>query len=296
MDGAGRVDDLVEQLGRLGIARYESKAYIALVHAGRPLNGYEVAKLSGVPRSTVYETLSKLVSRAFASEIITDGSPTSYFAMPPAMLFGRLRDQTDDAIEKLRPMFAKITASPAVHFTQTLRTRADVLDRCLDLTASAQKEIISFLWPEEVQTLGPALTRAHRKKIQVGVMHFGSELIGVGDSMQHTSGDPEEVMAQLGCRLMVLVSDREQAVVAGLLDDEAWGIHTDDPSTVALATEFIVFDMFVQHVFGKLGREKIAELSVDAPSAKYLSAGPRVATLLRRLGGDAVPGRDPKVG
>lgn len=287
------MDDLIDELGRLGIPRYESKAYIALVRGGRPMNGYEVAKASGVPRSTVYETLSKLVNRAFASEITTEDAPTMYLAMPPSTLLGRLRDQTDDAIEKLRPMFAKIAAPPAVHFTQTLRTRADVLDRCRDLTASAQREVITFLWPEEAQILGPSLKRAHRKKVRVGVMNFGSEMSGVSDSMQHIFGDPTEVKAQLGCRLMVMVCDRAQAVVAGLLDDEAWGIYTDDPSTVALASEFIIFDMFVQHVFGKLGREKIEELANDAPSIKYLNSGPGVATLLRRLSASATPPADP---
>ena len=39
------------------------------VAAGTPLNGYEVAKRSGVPRSTVYETLAKLVGRGAAYEV-----------------------------------------------------------------------------------------------------------------------------------------------------------------------------------------------------------------------------------
>src|SRR5262249_33872361 len=43
----------IERLQELGMSGYEAKAYIALVAAGEPLNGYEVAKRSGVPRSTV---------------------------------------------------------------------------------------------------------------------------------------------------------------------------------------------------------------------------------------------------
>jgi sugar-specific transcriptional regulator TrmB len=282
------VDDIVEQLGRLGIPRYESKAYIALVRAGRPLNGYEVAKLSGVPRSTVYETLSKLVNRAFASEITEKDLPVSYLAMPPSVLFGRLRDQTDDAIENLRPLFAKLAAPPAVHFTQTLRSRNEVLDRCLDLTASATSELLTFLWPQEADTLGAALARADRKGVNIGTVLFGSAITAVGESIQHVFGDPEDVQKQLGCRLMVLAADGQHAVVAGLLEDEAWGIFTDDPSTVALATEFVVFDMFVQHVFRQLGPQRVRELEKGSPAQKFMTAGPRVATLLQRLGAPAV--------
>ena len=50
---------------------HEAKAYVALVAAGGPLNGYEAAKRSGVPRSTVYETLAKLVARGAAFEVRT---------------------------------------------------------------------------------------------------------------------------------------------------------------------------------------------------------------------------------
>ena len=48
------VDDVVEQLRRIGMSGYEAKVYIAMLAAGAPLNGYELAKQSSVPRSTVY--------------------------------------------------------------------------------------------------------------------------------------------------------------------------------------------------------------------------------------------------
>ena len=54
-------DRALELLKDAGLSGYEGKAYLALLAAGEPLNGYEVAKASGVPRSTVYETLGKLV-------------------------------------------------------------------------------------------------------------------------------------------------------------------------------------------------------------------------------------------
>ncbi len=59
---------VIEELQHLGMSGYEAKAYVALVAAGTPLNGYEVAKHSGVPRSTVYETLGKLVGRGAVAQ------------------------------------------------------------------------------------------------------------------------------------------------------------------------------------------------------------------------------------
>ena len=62
-----------ELLKGAGLSGYEAKAYLALLAGGEPMNGYEVAKASGVPRSTVYETLGKLVARGAAFEVNGDG-------------------------------------------------------------------------------------------------------------------------------------------------------------------------------------------------------------------------------
>src|SRR5690606_27714521 len=84
-------ETVIAELQSLGMSGYEAKAYLALVAAGGPLNGYEVAKRSGVPRSTVYETLSKLVARGAAYEVRAGGDGVSYLALPPNSLLDRMR-------------------------------------------------------------------------------------------------------------------------------------------------------------------------------------------------------------
>ena len=74
-------DKALELLKQAGMSGYEAKAYTALLGAGEPLNGYEVAKLSGVPRSTVYETLGKLVARGAAFQVTEDDN-VSYVPLP----------------------------------------------------------------------------------------------------------------------------------------------------------------------------------------------------------------------
>ena len=55
MTDAGRIGALLE---RLGFTEYEARAYLTLL--GRnPLTGYELAKLSGIPRPNVYPVLDR---------------------------------------------------------------------------------------------------------------------------------------------------------------------------------------------------------------------------------------------
>ena len=82
-------DKALDLLKGSGMSGYEAKAYVALLGAGEPLNGYEVAKLSGVPRSTVYETLGKLVARGFAFQVSEDDT-VSYVPLPADALVGPL--------------------------------------------------------------------------------------------------------------------------------------------------------------------------------------------------------------
>ena len=54
--------DITALLQQLGFSEYEARAYLALLQRN-PLNGYELAKVSGLPRANVYAVLQKLEER-----------------------------------------------------------------------------------------------------------------------------------------------------------------------------------------------------------------------------------------
>jgi sugar-specific transcriptional regulator TrmB len=282
------MDDIVAQLRRLGMSGYEAKAYIALVSAGQPLNGYEVAKRSGVPRSTVYETLSKLVTRSAAFEVSGDGRSVEYLPLPPATLFGRLRDETEDAIDTLRPMFDKLGKPQGVHFTHALQSRAEILDRAQDLIASARSELALIIWPEELSDLDPTLRRAADNGVDITVVSFGEpEPDAVGRTFSHVFSSPEEALAGMGCRVLVVVADREQVVTGGLLHDAAWGVLTDDPAIAAVATMLVQFDVFVQHFVHQLDPKTVAAFrGLDDPQLAFLRGRTTLGPLVRQLADD----------
>ena len=55
--------DLHEELAAIGFTEYEAKVYLALLEEN-PSTGYQLSKLSGVPRSMVYDALRRLHARA----------------------------------------------------------------------------------------------------------------------------------------------------------------------------------------------------------------------------------------
>src|SRR5258707_1022455 len=100
-------DELVQSFQDIGMSGYEAKAYLALSPADEPLNGYEVAKRSRVPRSTVYETLGKLLSRGAAFEVQAAGGSVQYLALPPDALVSLERTSFDARLARLSEMLPR---------------------------------------------------------------------------------------------------------------------------------------------------------------------------------------------
>ncbi|WP_157408115.1 TrmB family transcriptional regulator [Actinomadura atramentaria] len=263
------MQDVLAHLQRLGMSGYEAKAYTALVGAGRPLNGYEVAKRSGVPRSTVYETLGKLVSRGAAYELRGDGEATGYLPLPPDALLDRLRREFDGSVSVLRTALPAVAAAPEPHVIHNLRDGAALLARAADVLAAARRDVFASLWPQEAAHLADGLRDAGERGVEVSVLAFGPEPDGLAAAAtvhRHRYSAPEAVLDDLGYRLIVVVGDRREAVVGGFgADGTAWGIYTADPAVALMAAEYVRQDAALQILAERVGEHELDRLFATDP-------------------------------
>lgn len=274
---------IVERLRHLGMSGYEAKAYIALVSAGTPVNGYEVAKRSGVPRSTVYETLGKLVARGAAFEVKGpgEGPGVNYLPLPPRVLVDRLTKEYEESIAELDRVLPTITALPQVRLIHDLRGSDALIDRAEDIISASKRELFVSAWGSEWDQLHPALERAAQRSVEISAVTFGDIKGPVGHSYAHILSPPEVSLANLGCRMFTVVGDREEAVVGGLADGNAWGVYTDNPAVVLLAVEFIRHDIAIQLVAEHFDEAEVKEFWTTNPDLERLRSdnGLAAATL-----------------
>jgi HTH-type transcriptional regulator, sugar sensing transcriptional regulator len=245
-------EEVVEQLRRIGMSGYEAKVYLALLAAGEPLNGYELAKQSSVPRSTVYETVGKLVARGSAFEVNMPDSGTAYLPLPVESLLARVRRDVDDALGALATSLPMVSAPRDAHLTQQIRGRRHVLDRAKDVIESASSDLLVSIWPPEVPELLDELRRASARGVEVTTLIFGAPdaLDGIGTVFEHRFSAPEIVEERLGCRLFAFVADRSNVLTAGAVGDDTWGMWCDDPATALVVAEYIRHDMAIQSILG----------------------------------------------
>lgn len=261
------------------MSAYEAKAYLALVSAGEPINGYEVAKRSGVPRSTVYETLGKLVARGAAFEV-AEGDGRTYLSLPPESLLRRIRTDVTATIDALSEALPSVTTAPPVHLVHNLQGRDAVVARAQDLIHEAGRDIYLSVWSDELVDLSGSLVAADARRVDISTLVFGDTDLAVGNVHTHAFSDPATVLDRVGCRLLILAVDHAEVLVGGAVGDTMWGLYSEDPAVVLVAIEFIRHDIAFQAIVAELGPERAEELFGTDPTLRHLMTGrsaPRLA-------------------
>jgi sugar-specific transcriptional regulator TrmB len=274
------MDDILEQLQRLGIPGYEAKAYLALLSAGQALNGYEVAKRSGVPRSTVYETLTKLVRRGAAYEVRAGDDQTQYVPLPADAFLSRLRRGFEDTVAQLESGLRGVTQPSEAHLIHHLQGAEAVLQRAQDVIASARDTVHVSAWPDHLEALAPTLRSAEERRVDTWIHAWGGAGIDVGTVYTNPLTQPDSplnrtdwVRTRIGFRLFVVVADRRAIVTAGSSETDIWGVFTDDPAVVLLGLEAIVHYIVSDVLIREMGPEAFLKFWESNPKLMRLALG-----------------------
>ena len=265
-------DKVLQELQNLGMSGYEAKAYVALASSEGALTGYEVAKLSGVPRSTVYETLAKLIARGAAFETRGDNGSPSYLPLPPAALLSRLRRDFDESLGALNEALPRLRLPTPSSTTHHLSGHLAVRERATDVIESARQEVYASIWPEDAADLVPVLRAAEARGVDVSLLSFG-EYEPIGNFFLHRFASPEIALERVGCRLLVVAADRRSVLVGGEVDDESWAVYSDDPAIVLVALEYVRHDIAIQVLAERIGPERVEEIWYKDPTLARVRAG-----------------------
>ena len=200
--------DVIALLEPLGFSEYEGRAYVALC-AKSPLNGYELAKVSGLPRANVYGVLQKLEERGAVVRIETPGG-VQYAPVPPADLARQLERRFTGALQAAEQALAALAAPPPPAPVWNVTGAGPLLDRARGLLAGAQREALVACGPAEATALEPDLAAAEARGVQVTTLC----LAGCPQECGHCHGDIHRVPLAPDERWLVLVADDHELFAA----------------------------------------------------------------------------------
>jgi sugar-specific transcriptional regulator TrmB len=155
---------VIDLLQRVGLNKYESEAYVALLQHG-PLTGYELGKRSGVPLSRSYEILERLTARGLALQ--QPGDPPRYIAEAPRQFVDRTRAATTATLDALAGELAEIEQATLPEGFWVVRGRANILAHASTAIGQAQRTLALSIAPAYSAELEQALAQAQRRGCRI---------------------------------------------------------------------------------------------------------------------------------
>ncbi len=248
--------DLLTDLTRLGFTEYEAKVYLALLR-DNPANGYQLSKTSGVPRSMVYEALSRLHTRGAVLESLEDRA-SIYRPLPPDQLLERLNDERLTLTERLRTGLSTLYNAPTEERVWALSGRRSITVYAAQMIEQAQQEVLLVLTDEELSALQTLIIAACERGIRVRTLLTGSEKLACGEVAYHPPLESE--LHGLTGMLMV-VADGQEVLIAGQEHESA--TITRNSHLVGIARQFVWMEFFTQHIYSRLGGDLLERLDPE---------------------------------
>jgi HTH-type transcriptional regulator, sugar sensing transcriptional regulator len=213
-------------LGKVGLTRYEARAYIALVARGVG-DAASVATAAGIPRTSAYKVLEALAEKGYAQP--TGGKPILFRPTPPLEVAESLKGAIQEVFEQLATLHRVVAEHGEPQLVYLLSEREKVVQKIGELLDQSSGTFI--LTTPQVADLRDELG----KKIQSAVKR-GVHVTFVTAPLQRV---PEgvELVPRENLLATEVLSDGEHALLAapGL---DACGF-TDNPILIAHLKQFL---------------------------------------------------------
>ncbi len=239
----------IEQLQQIGFSQYEAQAYIALLKES-PLNGYELAKRSGIPRPNIYPVLQKLEERGIVLRVNTPDGPR-YAPLSPANLISQLNHQYQQNLETASQALSEITAPPTLEYVENLHGYSTLLDHARMVLDAVKQHLLLIVWPDEAAALEETVQKARQRGVQIDTLCMN----GCPHPCPYCQGDIYRYqLAPLEkTRWLVLAGDGGEMLAGEITTQETLAIRTRQAMLVKLATGYIQNSIALARILSDLG-------------------------------------------
>ena len=248
--------DLFSALTQIGFTEYEAKVYLALLRDS-PATGYQLSKTSGVPRSMIYEALSRLHARGVVLESIEDRA-SIYRPLPPELLLDRHHDEHLQLMEQLRTGLQQLYTAPTEDRVWSLSGRRAILTYAAQMIQMAQSEIFLVLTDEDLMALRDDISVTCNRGVAINALLMGEGDLQCGHVAHHPPLE-SELHGLTG--MLLIVADGAETLIAGKDHDAA--TITGNAHLVQIARQFVWMEFFTQRIYAQLGDDLLAKLNPE---------------------------------
>jgi HTH-type transcriptional regulator, sugar sensing transcriptional regulator len=272
------MNDPIVTLQQLGFSEYEARTYTALLQR-HPLNGYELAKLSGLPRANIYGVLQKLEERGAVIRFDTpDG--VRYTPLPAEELIQRLRSQYQATLATAQQALNEISHPAEYEYVGNIRGYSGLLENAQALLEATRERLLLALWPQEAANLAEPLAHAEERGVEITTLCLAAcpqECGGCRGQVYRYRVAPEQ-----DHRWLVVVPDGAEVLTGEIgPGEETLAVRTRQSLLIELATWYIYHSIAIATILSDLGsrleqflrpetRSILASLETNGPGKGWL--------------------------
>jgi sugar-specific transcriptional regulator TrmB len=230
---------IVMQMRELGFTANEAKAYLALLEHN-PTTRYELSKSAGIPRSAIYDVISRLENIGAVSAIYSE--PERYVPLPPDDLFSLLEKRFHSSVDGMREQLHSFETSIEPGNTWNIVGYKNLIIKAKELIEEAQSSIYINTWNRELGQLRAELLAAEQRGVRVVVFSFTEVKVPLSKVFSYHI--PEKKLERLWQHKIVLIKDFEELLM-GEADNKsqrhvAW---TRNNAIVSTALDALILDI-----------------------------------------------------
>jgi sugar-specific transcriptional regulator TrmB len=245
--------DTIQTLEKLGLSNYEAKAYLAIL-SEPPLTGYKLSKVSGVPRSRIYETIEKLTAKGLV--LTQDGETSLVKPVSFETFLERKENESRQNIDSLRKALSEIKKPPEDLGIWNISGRDQILEASHQLISQSKKHVYLEGFGNDFLLFEDALSKAEDRNVSIFGVYCGDTKIEIGDLSPHKG----EVC--FSCQDIALSVDSEQALVGYTFPaDHANVALTKNLGIVYIVEEYVKHEIFINKAFSIVDKQTLDKLS-----------------------------------
>jgi predicted transcriptional regulator len=259
----------VDQLEAIGFSEHEARAYVALLKAG-PLTGYQLAKVSGIPRPNIYPVLDRLQERGAVNRVSASGADR-YLARPSETMLRDAEHSFSSHLQRARDALRELREAPAEEHVWNIDGYTPLIDRAQGVVDSAQRRLLACVWSSESAQLRDSIDRAVARGVDVTTLCVQGCAAECGNCAGRIYRYPIEGTAI--SRTLALVRDDAELLAGECRQDgSATGAVTKMRAFVDMAGQFILNTVAVAEVIRSTGT-RLPRLLDDQARAAVRNAG-----------------------
>jgi sugar-specific transcriptional regulator TrmB len=237
-----------------------------MLHQTDPLTAYEIGKLSGVPRSKVYEVVDNLRRKQFVVQ--TEDTPKKYLPVDPEEVFSSIEKIFKTSINFVKEELNHLERGETIDYIFNISGKQTIIEQSKQMIHSASSTILIAVDRPMLNVFQTELQKAERNGIEINIVLYGeSKDLQFKNVFNHRLREPD-----IRNFSFILLDIDFREILAGTMSagsNEGHGFWTRSVYLCNIMQDNIIHEISLGILEEKLGLEKIHELTQHLPGALW---------------------------